>query len=370
MPLLSDPFLGTMIPFSSNNTIQSNDTGILRSLNVSVTEPSSDSTDKYYIENSRIEYPFAISGIATASLSIIFFLFQIIEYKYTKHGMDNHAAKGEMAFPNSELPSADNDNGSKSKKVNSEINSEMKRSKWEKLKLLIQLINPASCANGRFWYGFSIIFLMFFYFGNAGGGQFIVSNFVRSYSIDQLQFSSENGTLINTSYWISFSIGRFLFFIFAKWTSVKILIFVEAFGATFSAVLMAIFADESSIALWVLIQPIAFFWGPVWPTGVAWTDYHMVLTGMGMTSQMLGAALGGMFHMRLIGYLYDNIGPKTYLYHVAGSAAFGLILAIALNVIGARHGNRFATEVEECVDEQNETDKNSNELDGKISTRL
>lgn len=332
-PLFSGPFLGKMISNSSNRTSYSNNSG---TVNVSsLPGSSSDSTNKYRIVNSKIEYPYAISGIATGSLSILFFIFQVIEYKYIRQRNAKSAEENKMSVSSTEMSVTICKDVTKD--VSTDVDDNLKDRKSEKVKRIIQMINPASCAKGRFWYGFSIVFLMFFYFGNAAGGQHIVSQFVRSYSIDQLYFTSESGTFINTSYWISFSVGRFIFFILAKWLSVKVLIFAEAFGATCAAVLMAIFADDSSVALWVLIQPIAFFWGPVWPTGVAWTDYHMELTGMGMASQILGASAGTIFHMRLIGYLYENIGPETYLYHVAGSTSFGLLLAVSLNIVGARH---------------------------------
>ncbi|XP_053383452.1 sodium-dependent glucose transporter 1-like [Mercenaria mercenaria] len=348
-PLYSDPFLGEMI---QNNPGLNVTLGSINNTRIT-TNSSERSEETYYITNSKIEYAYAISGTATASLSVAYFVFQMIENKFIKR------AKQANIVQNAEVENELRNETAvrKEKEITADKESELivKIKDGNKLKKMLQIINPASCAKGRFWYGFSILSLMFFHFGNAGGGQYITSQFVRSFSIDQLKFSSTDGTMINTSYWISFSSGRFLFFIFAKWVSVKVLIFVETFGAMCSAVVMAIFADNNSIALWVLIQPLAFFWGPLWPTGVAWKDYHIELTGMGMASQLLGHSVLSIVYMRLIGYLYDNIGPVTYLYHVAGSTVFGFLLAVALDIIGARHGNRFAPDKTDCKDEQIES---------------
>ncbi|XP_053393330.1 sodium-dependent glucose transporter 1A-like [Mercenaria mercenaria] len=317
-PLYSDPFLGEMIQNTRDSDITLNDTNNFRTTSISPDR----SEETYYITNSKIEYAYAISGIATASLSVAYFVFQMIENKFIKQADINsvqnkkveNELRNEIAIRKEKELARDKE---------SELRVKIKDGKCNKLKAMLQMINPASCAKGRFWYGFSILSSMFFHFGNVGGGQYLVSQFVRSFSIDQLKFSSTDGTMINTSYWISFSSGRFLFFVLAKWVSVKVLIFVETFGAMCCAVVMAIFANDNSIALWVLIQLVAFFWGPMWPTGVAWTDYHMESTGMGMASQMFGASVGSIFHKRLNGYLYDNIGQVTYLYHVTGSAVFG-----------------------------------------------
>lgn len=342
-PLYADPFLAEKIDNSTkiNETlllgpsekISMNTSSTAASLNISnLQEGSNDVTE------SRIEYAYAISAIATASMSVPFFIFQIIDNKFVKQ---LEAKEKDESFKD-EKNHAKNESEYVGKQEK-DLKTETKSSYHKKCKSLLKLINPASCAKGRFWYGFSIIFFMFFYFGNAGGGQGLVSNFVRSFSIDQLHFSKSDGSLVNTSFWVSFSIGRFVFFVLARWISVKVLIIVETCGGMISAILMSILADDNSLALWVLIQPIGFFGGPLWPTGVAWTDFHMELTGMGMASQMLGAAVGHIFHMRLIGYLYENFGPLTYLYHVAGSMILGFILAVIVDIIGARHGSRFAS---------------------------
>ena len=136
--------------------------------------------------------------------------------------------------------------------------------------------------------------------------------------------------------------------------SVRALIVIETGGVLLSSILLAIFANSYSIALWVLIQPIAFFIGPMWPTGVSWTDYHIELTGMGMASQMLGASVGFLIYLSLIGYLYDNIGPHCFVYQAVGTAIVGFVIAVTLDLIGSRHGNRFESESVECTNDRHE----------------
>ncbi|XP_045214388.2 sodium-dependent glucose transporter 1A-like [Mercenaria mercenaria] len=345
IPLYSNPFLGVEVQNGNENKIIYGNI----STTIMTTNVSQSSEEKLSLDNSRIEYAYAISAIGTVGISVVFFAFQLIENKIIRQYKDIETRRRSEVDSEhvSEIHDATEKEQSKSEPGENEDTC-------NNCKGLLQMINPASCAKGRFWYGSSILFFMFFYFGNAGGGQRFISQFIRSFSIDQLNFSNTDGSLLNTSFWISFSVGRLIFFIIARWISVKVLIILETGGFMCSAILMAIFANGNSTALWVLIQPVAFFIGPLWPTGVAWTDYHIELTGMGMTTQMLGASVGFICHLRLIGYLYDNIGPQTYVYHVAGSAIFGFVLAVALALIGAKHGNRFDSGSVDLPIEQNE----------------
>ena len=104
---------------------------------------------------------------------------------------------------------------------------------------------------------------------------------------------------------------------------------------------MNIFAAENQVAYWALIQPLGFFESPMWPSMMAWADYHIELTGVGMTLMLFAGGIGGICHLQLIGYLYKHKGPRTFLYQVLGLGSISLILATILTVIGAQHGNRF-----------------------------
>ncbi|XP_052778293.1 sodium-dependent glucose transporter 1A-like [Mya arenaria] len=260
------------------------------------------------IKESKIEYAYMISAGLVLLHSFSFYFFQIRERKFQKINMNK--VLGESV-------------------------------KAKKNRKLIDMVNPATCTGGRTWYGVQIFSLSILYFANAFGGERVVANFIRSFSIDQLQFSNDDASYINTAFWISFTVGRVLFSIAAKWVSIRILILIETGGLTVIAVLMNILAKHNTMAHWVLVQPLGVFIAPLWPSCMAWIDYHMELTGIGMMIFMLGGSVGGICHLRLIGYLYENFGPQTFLYQVVGYAGLALVLAISLNVVGSQHGNRF-----------------------------
>jgi FHS family Na+ dependent glucose MFS transporter 1 len=284
-------------------------------------------------EDSKIEYAYAISASIVAAVSIAFYYYQIRHSKFRKIA-----------------------------EYNDGVTTIVKKDNEKEDRTFREIINPATCANGRFWYGSSILFLLFFYFGNIGGGDRMIGSFIRSFAIDQLGFTKDAASILNTSYWITFSAGRLVFIFISRCISIRVLIVLQASGMAISSCLLLFFAGDNSLSLWIIIQFFSFFSAAIWPTGIAWTDYHIELTGLGMTLQIFGASVGGICHMRLIGYLYENFGPKTFLFQTLGYGVLQFILAVCLDLVGAQHGNRFATEDENKVEiEMPETTSKTNE---------
>ncbi|WAQ96906.1 MFS4B-like protein [Mya arenaria] len=307
IPLYTNPFLALVktvdVPIDDKN---SNVTVIPY---IDQTQTYTDATQEtLIIKESKIEYAYMISAGIVVLHSLSFYFFQIRERKFQEINVDKAIGKSTKA---------------------------------EEDRTLIEMVNPATCTGGRAWYGVQLFLLIFLHFANAGGGERIVANFIRSFSIDQLQFSNDDASFLNTTFWISFTVGRVLFSVAARWVSIRILIVIQTGGLTVVAVLMNLLGRHNTMAHWVLVQPLGLLVGPLWPSGVAWADYHLELTGLGMMIIMLGGSLGGICHLRLIGYLYESFGPQTFLYQVVGYAGLALVLAISLDVVGSQHGNRF-----------------------------
>lgn len=308
IPLYTNPFLAMKREDVGNSTLTETNTTSSAMSNI-----MQNSTISEYIRESKIEYTYAISASIVAIHSISFYIYQIRERKYQ------------------DLCNSDED-----------VERIDKTCKTSEDRTFIELINPATCTGGHIWYGIQVFALLFFLFANVNGGERVLGGFIRSFSIDQLNFSISDASYVNTAFWISFAVGRISFSVAANWISVRVLILIETGGVAAVTVFMTIFARSSSIAYWVLIPFLGIFHAPLWPTFVAWADYHLELTGMGMMLILLGGSVGGIGHLRLVGYLYEHIGSYTFVYQLLGYALFALVLAILLDVVGAQHGSRFS----------------------------
>ena len=109
----------------------------------------------------------------------------------------------------------------------------------------------------------------------------------------QFDISTDEGSYLNTCFWINFALGRVLGFLTARWIPIRILILLETGCLMIMTIFLVIFGGSSSIALWVLMQPVGFFVAPLFPTGLGWGNFHVQMTGVSMTGILLGGSLGG-----------------------------------------------------------------------------
>ncbi|XP_062596509.1 sodium-dependent glucose transporter 1B-like isoform X2 [Saccostrea cucullata] len=308
VPQIANPFLA--VPRTSTAQNSSNVSTVLLSTQTYI----NDSLLKEYLKESRIEWAYLIVAIITIGLSVVFYYYQFC-------GQWSRNTKVIYSKMNSFTPPTIRD-----------------------------IIDPATCANGNRLFGVHILGLLFLFFFNAVGGERVYGKFIRSFAIDYNKFDGNEASLINSSFWISFALGRFAGFIAARWIPIRIIILIEGTGALVSAILLNIFADDSSIMLWILTQPMAFFIAPCFPSGVGWGDFHIHLSGLGITFLLLGGALGGVCYMWIIGYFYKNNGPLSFFYvmQAYGISMFVLVFIMHFSTWGK--GHRFQDEVKGVVE--------------------
>ena len=320
--LIAKPFLA--VPFQKNdgNITSGNYTGWNGvHANTTTTGPMEGSNttqlkEIVYLKPSRIEYAYLIATAAAVFMSFMFYGYHCLDYK-----------------------SRSSVSRIKEKKSDDRTNSDRKIVTF--IKDTKNMLNPATCAAGNFMYGLQIFGLLCFFFFHSVGGETVGGKFVRAFAIDYFGFSTDEGTDINTYFWTSYTIGRFVGFLTARWIPIRILILLETGLALVTSIFLAIFGASSPTALWVLMQPVGFFIAPLYPTGVGWGNHHVHMTGIGLTVLLLGGGVGGVVYMKLIGYLYDNYGPRTFLWTLLGFGIAVFLNAVMLDIVGAKHKKIF-----------------------------
>ena len=331
VPLIANPFLAVVQRSVHNGTNDSltistcltkdynhyiNDT-----LASGTTTSSVGTTEIIFLEESRIEYAYAIVAVITICVSMSFFLYQ---------------CRGAMDVNTSGM---------------------QEEAKEEEPRTLKQVINPATCAGGNLGYGITILTLLFINFFNAVGGERVYGKFIRAFSIDYLCFSKDEGSYINTAFWISFAVGRFSGFVAARWIPIRILITVEAVGILVTATILNTVGYKNKLLLWIFTQPMGFFIAPLFPSGIAWGDHHIEMTGLGITILLLGGAVGGIAYLNIIGHFYTVNGPRSVMYVMQAYGVAVVAFVLVLNFIGYRHGDRYEKQSQELDVAEAKTDK-------------
>ncbi|XP_060588296.1 sodium-dependent glucose transporter 1A-like [Ruditapes philippinarum] len=313
IPLIANPFLAKLAPDDNNATATGNVSCDSQcGLNFTTTPGSTTTTEKRYLaETSKIEYGYAIAGLIAIVVSVVFYTYHFCGSKQRK------------------LLKEEQDNATNHEKSDTRTLS------------FREMFNPATCAGGRFLYGIEIFVLVFLFFMQAVGGERVGGKFIRAFSIDYHHFSTDDGSYINTVFWIAFACGRVLGFIVAKWIPIRILILIETGGCLASSIALVFLGTSGPLALWVIMPILAVFIAPLFPSGIGWANFHIEVTGIAITVFLLGGSLGGIIYMKLIGFLYDHYGPETFLYTLLGYGIAAFVLAVLMDVVGAQHGSRF-----------------------------
>ncbi|CAC5384738.1 NAGLT1 [Mytilus coruscus] len=300
VPQIANPFLAVLAPsleIRNTSSINATKSSPLAVDPVNLTETTTNKTKtetEIFLKESRIESAYLIVSIIVASLSVVFFLYQF------RHRREFYT----------------------------HVPSKIKDSNIRKA---VKLVDPATCANV--------------------GGERMYSKFIRSYAIDKHKFSGDDGSLINTTFWISFAIGRLTGLFTGRFIPVRILIVIEASGALVTAILLEIFARENDLALWVLTCPMGFFLSQLFPTGIGWGDFHVEFTGIAITFALMGGALGGVAYLWMLGYLYEYHGYDMFLHQLVFYGGCIMFFTIIMTIVGIKHGGRFDRDTEGDADE-------------------
>ncbi|XP_033763279.1 sodium-dependent glucose transporter 1A-like [Pecten maximus] len=299
VPLVANPFLPQM-SYLPDCEINSN----LSVTNVTDTNCSINSLDFTTVfEDSMVDYAYAIVAIPTMTLAMVFMIFQCV------------------------FTQVHDERGTSIKKRDSRA-----------------MLNPATCTDGDCCYGVLLFSLVFIYFLFTVGFERFYTKFIRTFAVDELNFTKDEGSYVNTGFWVTFSLGRFIGFATGKFVSIRIMMICEVCGVFLSALglcLVSIFNFEPEVSFWIFSLLIGLFLGPMWPTGIYWTDYHVELTGMGITLICLAGGCGGFSCVSIMGYIYDAIGHVCFVYEAMVCGLLVFVIGLCLNVVGIRHGSRF-----------------------------
>ncbi|WAR04029.1 MFD4A-like protein [Mya arenaria] len=331
IPLIANPFLaiprethaglnGTWNETLGRQSSMANNTNA--SLSATHARTFGNDTTTEYLRESRIEYAYLISAIITLALSAVFYGYHCRGYRFQKSPGAEH-------------------NETKMHKFTEHCKT---------------MINPKTCTDGKLFYGIQMFSILFIYYFNIVGGERILGKFIRAYAIEQLDFSVSEGSYINTTFWISFAVGRISGFIAARYIPIRMLILIETGGVFVFSILLNIFAVDNTLALWILIQPLGLFHAPCFPSMMGWADFHMEMSGMAITFLLLGGSCGGVAYLKITGFLFETYGPRAFLYHILGYGIACISLAILLDVIGAQHGSRFVDMKKDIVSHEEDVE--------------
>ena len=234
----------------------------------------------------------------------------------------------------------------------------------------LDMLNPASYTGGSMAFGITMFTLIFVYFTGTVGGEQLFGTFIRTFSVDLLQFSKDSASYLLMVYWLSFTLSRFLGSILSHLIHIKHLIVVQAIFNTASVTALN-FLRKTSTNLWVFTCIQGVLYAPLYPMGISFANTVMDVRGFCLTVVSLAASLGDFGYIWIAGKLYDQFGPNGIMYTMQASGITILIAVCGFRLASwgrkAPDAKQFHTAPEKLEMSVNHA-KRSEEITGLLDT--
>lgn len=288
-PLIANPFLA-ILQFADDNTNATHNTA-----------GQSDCNDDSFIilKESRVHWAYVAIGLLSAVISLPFFIYPVIKC-YSKRQL--------LQYYN--------------------MDEEKPTNTLSNIQKFLTMLNPATSARGSWKFGLFVYITIFLYFINLVGGEQLFGNFVRTFSVDELKFSRDEASYLDTVYWGSFTMGRFTGSIVSHFIAISKLLVLDVSLNLVAVTCLVFFVSDSKSCLWAFTAVVGFLIAPIYPAGVAYTNTQLEIGGVVLIIVVFATGFGSMFYIWVTGVLYQTYGPKTILFSIQTSAVLVFLIAL------------------------------------------
>lgn len=208
----------------------------------------------------------------------------------------------------------------------------------------IEILSPASCAEGYLCFGSVFFILLFILFIHTVGGERAYSKYLYIYVTEgDYNFSSSKAADLNSLFWLFFTIGRALTLVASHFMNPTFLMIIVVIFNVINGTVLAAVGNHSEIILWVFSASYGMFLSPVFPTALVWANTYVEMTAIAVSVPYVGSAVGGMVYQYVTGFLFDKYGEFTLLYVILGYTVNLAVAYVVLQLVASRHGKRHNT---------------------------
>ena len=155
------------------------------------------------------------------------------------------------------------------------------------------------------------------------------SGWLKTYAEDLPLPGKSSPTLLNTLFWVSFTLGRLAATVLAKRLRSGLLL-ASSCGLTVVLLLAMVVADGQPAAVWVTTALLGFAVAPQFATMIAYAEEHLELSGRATSWFVSASGLGGLALPFLIGTLFDTSGSRAMPITVGIAAAVATLWLIVV----------------------------------------
>jgi MFS transporter, FHS family, Na+ dependent glucose transporter 1 len=166
---------------------------------------------------------------------------------------------------------------------------------------------------------------LFFYVG----AEITYGGWIYTYSTTLKIFDVASAAYLNSGFWLSFTLGRFISIpLGIRFKPAQII--PAALAGCLSILVVVLMLPSSPALLWVLTVVLGFCMAPLWPMGFTLAGQSIKLTARFSSIVLLGDSLGGMFLPWLVGQVIDVSGAGSMIPIVLVAMIFNMLTFIVL----------------------------------------
>ena len=225
--------------------------------------------------------------------------------------------------------------------------------------------------NNVLWFSFVAFLCVFWIFPT--GAERAYGRFIYAYAIEgPHELSTDDGTIIETLFWSTFTGTRLLNIIVSYWVPASILIGGSLVLSIGVSVVLAFISENYVIVFWIFNCAFGIVLAPILPASIAWADRYITMTAMMTALAFIASAAGAFIFSWLSGSLYESAGPPSLMHLLVVYSVLCTLVFAVLLVLGKKKGSRKlaqslvkkaraqeAQEADELQGNPNETDQNT-----------
>jgi len=205
---------------------------------------------------------------------------------------------------------------------------------------LKKILDLNTCAPGHPYYAFLLYALMSCWIFVSVAGERTFAKYLYSFARDDQCYDKQLALNLQMAFWLSFTAGRFIGFVITNFIPMKFIIFIEGFGILVCTIAI-FFGKAHRVLLFTFVSLAGIFIGPCYPSGLAWANRYIEVTGVGIMVVSIAAGISDISYLATIGSLIENSGIAVLTSVLLGYGIFTAILPVIQHAIARTQGDRF-----------------------------
>ena len=204
-----------------------------------------------------------------------------------------------------------------------------------------EMFKPSHWSAGDGKFGMVMFLLLAVFFIFHVGCQIGIMIYITQYAVDSdLEFSEQEGALLNSMLNLSGTLARLLAIFLAPCVSNLVMLQVMIHGELLGALLFIAWGNKTKTGLWVCTIFFGAIHRPIWGAIYVWVNDYLTLLAIVIAALNFSTNFAGVFQVSLYGYLYTETVYDSVFYVCSIYAAIVCFVWYAMYYAARKNGTR------------------------------